>query len=107
MIKRISLLVLSLLLSFSVFAEPAWLANPSLEGHTCEVGSGPNQRIAIIYAKANLSRLLEVSLETETAVKNGKVTSSSTQTSQQLISSAKVKEEFFNGNTHFVLLCVG
>jgi len=97
------LLVGNLLLANS---EPKWLYTPSLDGVVGAVGySAPNEdkklqrKIALIDAKGKLSESIKIKIENETLKSsssdgNNNFERKSTQTSDNLVRGAKVKEEF-------------
>lgn len=96
------------LLFSSVYAieQPKWLYTPSIDGVVGAVGyASPNEdkklqrKIALIDARAKLSESLKIKIENETLKSSSSDGSSnferkSTQTSDNLVRGAKVKEEF-------------
>ena len=102
-----NLLAIFLLVSFGFTIEqPKWLYTPSLDGVVGAVGhAAPNEdkklqkKIALIDARGKLSESLKIKIENETLKSSSSdgdnhFERKSTQTSDNLVRGAKVKEEF-------------
>ena len=95
---------------------PSWFLNPNLEGYIGAVGSAPRQkngstemqkRIALIQAKANIAKQIEVYIENELKTQKecsseqckSSINTSSTHQSGQMIRNVIQKEEWTDPET--------
>jgi hypothetical protein len=88
---------------------PKWIMEPQLFGQSCEVGSGENEQIAMIVAKAALAKSIKVQVATksessQTATKSH-FTTSSTHTAKELIKQSKKTDQTVLDGLVYVRVC--
>ena len=90
---------------------PQWVKNPqNAEGQLCAIGSGVNDRIATINAKASLAQTIQIHIANETTLKQN--TNNSTfesiyyQQAEALITNTFITHNETIGEIVYLRLCV-